>query len=161
MAVVDLLAILPFFFGFLVDLRTLRLIRTLRTLRLFKIYRYNRAMQSFAASFREVRDELYMLGVASVVILIVSSALVFECERVAQPEMFKSFGDALWWGVATLTTIGYGDKFPITAAGRLIAIGTLLMGLGVFGTFVSVVGSAFVKNLRGRSADGPPGPVQD
>jgi voltage-gated potassium channel len=165
MAVIDLLAVAPFYVGFLanahilskpiIDLRTLRLIRMLRALRLFKVYRYNHAMQSFASSFRQVKYEMHMLGVVCVVIVVMSSAAVFQFESLENSTMFATYSDALWWSVATLTTIGYGDTYPKTGAGRIVAVMTVLVGLGVFGTFVSVVGSAFVKNLKKRN--GSPG----
>lgn len=148
MAIVDLLAVLPFYLTFLVDLRSLRLLRTLRLLRLLKFYRYNEAVQTLVASFARVRWQLQVMGFAVGLVTMVSSLLIYECERDAQPIAFARFSDALWWSFATLTTVGYGDKFPITGAGRLVAVGSALAGLGIFGTFVSLVGGAFVATLQ-------------
>jgi hypothetical protein len=77
-----------------------------------------------------------------------SSSLLFECEHLAQPQVFAKFSDAVWWCITTLTTVGYGDKFPITSAGRVTATFTVVFGLGVFGTFISVIGGAFLQTHR-------------
>lgn len=151
LAIIDLLAILPFYIGFLVDLRVLRIIRTLRVLRLFKFYRYNEALRSFVVSFERVRHELYIIGVAILCLVFFSSTLEYEFERNAQPQMFARYSDAVWWSVITLTTVGYGDKYPITIGGRLVAVGTLVIGLGIFGTFLSLIGSAFMETLQSKT----------
>jgi voltage-gated potassium channel len=103
MAIVDLLAILPFYVGFMVDLRTLRLIRTLRALRLFKFYRYNAALQSFVSSFRSVWDQLQVLGIVVFLFTLLSSSVIFEFEHPVQPGVFARFSDAIWWCITTCT----------------------------------------------------------
>jgi len=148
MAIVDLLAVLPFYVGFFVDLRMLRLVRTLRILRLMKIYRYNTALQSFIKSYQSIKGELTILMIVITILVFFSATAIFEFERQAQPEVFAKYSDAIWWSVVTLTTVGYGDKFPITEAGRITAIITLVFGLGVFGTFLSLIGSAFINTMQ-------------
>lgn len=150
-AMIDLLAVLPFYFGFLVDLRALRLVRTLRILRLFKLHRYNTALRNFAFSLRSIRAQLAALGIVVLFFIVLSSSLLFEFERVAQPQAFAKYSDGLWWCITTLTTVGYGDKFPITAAGRVTATFTVVFGLGVFGTFISLIGGAFLDSHGGTS----------
>lgn len=151
MAIVDLLAILPFYVGFMVDLRVLRLIRTLRILRLFKFYRYNEALRSFVISFNKIRRELQIIGIAILFLVFLSATVEFEFERKAQPEMYAHYSDAIWWSVITLTTVGYGDKYPITVGGRITAVVTLVVGLGIFGTFLSLIGSAFIDTLQSKN----------
>lgn len=151
LAVIDLLAVLPFYVGFMVDMRVLRIVRTLRVLRLFKFYRYNEAIRSFVVSFNAIRQELYIIGVAIFFLVFFSSTLEYEFERNAQPEMFAKYSDSVWWSVITLTTVGYGDKYPVTLGGRLTAVGTLVLGLGIFGTFLSLIGNAFMETLRSRT----------
>jgi voltage-gated potassium channel len=151
MAIIDLVAVLPFYIGFMVDLRVLRLIRTLRILRLFKFYRYNEALRSFVVSFNKIRNELQVIGIAIIFLVFLSATIEFEFERAAQPEMFGKYSDAIWWSIITLTTVGYGDMFPITPGGRITAVLTLIMGLGIFGTFLSLVGSAFLETLQEKS----------
>jgi voltage-gated potassium channel len=148
MAIVDLVAVLPFYIGFMVDLRCLRLVRTLRILRLFKFYRYNEALKSFVTSFKMIRKELQVIGIAILFLVFFSATIEYEFERTAQPEMFAKYSDALWWSIITLTTVGYGDMYPITLGGRITALVTLGLGLGIFGTFLSLIGSAFMSTLQ-------------
>jgi voltage-gated potassium channel len=144
---VDLVSVAPFYVGFFVPAQYLRLIRTLRILRLFKIYRYNDALKSFVSSFAMIKKELKIIGVAILVLVFMSATAEYEFERVAQPEMFTKYSDALWWSLITLTTVGYGDMFPVTVGGRVTALVTLALGLGIFGTFLSLIGSAFMSTL--------------
>jgi len=148
LAVVDLLAILPFYLGFLFDLRSLRLLRAIRVLRLFKLYRYTDAIQSIKNAFAQVQYEFGIIGFAVLTLAWICSVAVFELERHAQPEAFSRLTDAVWYTVTTLTTVGYGDKVPITFGGRCVAIFMMVCGLGLFGTFVSLIGSAFLDELR-------------
>lgn len=150
MAIADLIAILPFYIGFMVDMRSLRLVRTLRVLRVFKLYRYNEALKSFVISFNKIKSELQIIGVAIFFLIFLSSTLEYEFERNAQPEMFARYSDAVWWSFITLTTVGYGDKYPITMGGRIVATITLTVGLGIFGTFLSLIGSAFISTFQER-----------
>jgi voltage-gated potassium channel len=152
MAIVDLVAILPFYLGFLIDLRALRLVRVLRIARLFKLYRYTSALQSISNAFFRVRYEFAVVGFAVVTLGLISSVAVYELERDAQPEVFARFSDAVWYTLSTLTTVGYGDKVPITPGGRLVASFLMIGGLALFGTFVSLIGSAFLEEIRQGAA---------
>lgn len=147
MGFVDFISVAPFYVGFLVPVQYLRMVRTLRILRLFKIYRYNDALKSFVSSFAMIKKELQIIGVAILVLVFMSATAEYEFERVAQPEMFSKYSDALWWSLITLTTVGYGDMFPITMGGRITALVTLALGLGIFGTFLSLIGSAFMSTM--------------
>src|SRR5690606_29912722 len=73
---------------------------------------------------------------------------MYEAERDVQPDKFRHMGDALWWCVVTLATVGYGDITPVTMLGRTIATLTMVVGLGIFGTFISVIGSAFITSMQ-------------
>jgi voltage-gated potassium channel len=148
MAIVDLLAILPFYVGFLVDLRALRLIRVLRIFRLFKLYRYTDALQAILNAFFRVRYEFAVMGFAVMTLGLICAVAVFEHESEAQPQAFARFSDAVWYTLTTLTTVGYGDKVPVTGGARAVASVLMIGGLGVFGTFVSLIGSAFIEEIR-------------
>lgn len=148
MAIIDLAVILPFYFSHLFDLRSLRLVRVVRMLQLLKIYRYNRAMQSFFATIHKVLPQLEIIGLVLVMVVTISSTAIYEAERDAQPDKFQSMADALWWCVVTLATVGYGDLTPITSTGRLIASITMVVGLGIFGTFISLIGGAFITAMQ-------------
>lgn len=148
MAIVDLLAVLPFYLGFLLDMRSLRLIRAGRVIRLMKLYRYTNALSSIQNAFIRVRYEFGVIGFAVFTLACLGSVAIYEAEQAAQPVMFAKLSDAAWYTVTTLTTVGYGDKVPITLAGRLIATFIMICGMGLFGTFVSLIGSAFLEELR-------------
>ena len=147
MAIVDLVALLPFYLDGLIDLRTLRL---LRAVRLFKLYRYTDALSTIRNAFHQVRYEFAVIGFAVLTLVWISAAALFELEREKQPETFARFSDSLWYTMVTVTTVGYGDKVPITAGGRFVAGFLMVAGLGLFGTFVSLIGSAFLEELRKR-----------
>ena len=153
LAVIDLLAVLPSLIGLAINFRALKLVRTLRILRLFKLYRYNTALQNVMSGFRQVKDELSVVGFVVIIMVMFSSVAIFEFEHQVQPERFRSLSDAVWWSFATLTTVGYGDLYPITMGGRIIAILTMIVGIGIFGTFISLVGSSFLTTMR----ENPPG----
>src|SRR6266540_3031114 len=148
MAIVDLLAVLPFYVGFLVDLRSLRLIRTLRVVRLFKFYRYSSALQNIGAAFHRVRHEFAVIGFALFVVGWCGALAIHEWERERQPEVFGRLTDAIWFVLVTVTTVGYGDKVPVTAEGKLIAGAIMIAGLTLFGTFISLIGGSFVEQIR-------------
>jgi voltage-gated potassium channel len=148
MAIIDLLAILPFYLGFLLDMRSLRLIRAGRVVRLMKLYRYTNALHGIQNAFLQVRYEFGIIGFAVLTLACLCSVGIYESEKIAQPQMFAKLSDAAWYTVTTLTTVGYGDKVPVTLPGRLIAVFMMICGLGLFGTFVSLIGSAFLEELR-------------
>lgn len=146
--IIDLLAVLPFYVGFFAPSGYLRTVRTLRVLRLFKLSRYNKTLCNVCRSFHTISKQLKIIGLLVAFFLIFGSTAVYECERTVQPDRFRVFSDAIWWCVITLTTVGYGDLYPVTAGGRFVAGIILVAGLGLFGTFVSLVGSAFTKAME-------------
>jgi voltage-gated potassium channel len=152
LAAIDLVAIVPSLVGLAVNLRSLKLVRILPLLWMFKFYRYNDALQRVMHGFRRVGHELAVVSFVAVIVLLASSVAMHELERQAQPEKFGRLSDALWWSFVTLTTVGYGDMYPVTAAGRIVAVITMLVGIGVLGTFLSLVGSSFLTTMR--DADG-------
>jgi voltage-gated potassium channel len=158
LALIDLLAIGPSLVGVSLNLRSLKLLRVLPLLWIFKLYRYNQALQNMATGFRRVRHELAVVGFVALVVVLSSSVAMHEFERHAQPEKFGRLSDALWWSIVTLTTVGYGDVYPVTGAGRAIAATTMLVGIGILGTFISLVGSSLVATMRasGGAERGPP-----
>jgi voltage-gated potassium channel len=159
MAVVDLLAILPFYVGFFVDLRSLRLIRTLRVLRLFKLTRHGRALDTLYNAFHRIRHEFAVIGFALFIVCWCSAVVIFELERHAEPRRFGRMSDAVWYVLVTVTTVGYGDLYPVTGCGKLVAGCTMVAGLVLFGTFISLVGGAFVEELRRSRAEPAAGPA--
>jgi len=143
-AVVDLLAILPFYIGFFVPSHHLGVIRSLRVLRLLKLTRYSLALDRFLDSFRRVKDELTIIMVFLMIVVFLGATLLYEFEHPVQPEKISCLADATWLCFITIATIGYGDIYPMTWPGRIIVMIVCVLGLGIFGSFVSLLGSSVI-----------------
>lgn len=143
--VIDLLAILPFFIGAIVDLRILRALRLLRFLRLFKLARYSASLRAFSRVLAKKREDLVITTTVGGILLLVASSLMYFAERAAQPEAFSSIPAAVWWGVITLTTVGYGDVYPVTPLGRVLGTTVAVVGIGLFALPASILASGFIE----------------
>jgi voltage-gated potassium channel len=143
--IVDLIAILPFYLTTGLDLRSLRAFRLLRLFRLLKLARYSSAMQRFHRAFLIAREELILFGAVALITLYLSAVGIYYFENQAQPETFGSVFHSLWWAIATLTTVGYGDVYPITVGGRIFTFFVLLVGLGVVAVPTGLFASALSK----------------
>ncbi len=150
---VDLIAILPFFLAFAVDLTTLRLLRLLRLARIIKLARYNTAFHRFTRALYVAKEELIIFTLASMVLLFLSAVGIYHFEHAAQPDVFRSIFDSLWWSVATLTTVGYGDIYPVTLGGKLFTFFVLMIGLGLIAVPTGIVASALSAVRQQQSAD--------
>lgn len=151
MPLIDLAAVLPFYLTFAtVDLRFLRVLRLLRILRVAKLARYSTAMQTLGRVLVKKREELSVTLLALLVLLVVASVLMYHAERGAQPEAFASVPAAMWWAVATLTTVGYGDVYPVTALGRLLGAVIAVLGIGMFALPAGILGGAFMEEVSAR-----------
>ncbi|HUU48842.1 MAG TPA: ion transporter [Nitrosopumilaceae archaeon] len=149
MMLVDLAAILPFFLPFVVtDVRFIRIIRLLRLFRLFKLARYSDPMQTLGDVFKSKAGDLAVAFFILFIVLIFASSLMYYAENEAQPDAFSSIPTAMWWGIVTLTTIGYGDVYPITLYGKLIASGVAVIGIAVYAIPAGIMASAFTEELR-------------
>jgi len=146
--VIDLVAILPTLLG--LDLRALRAVRLIRLLRVLKITRAH-ALSRFAKALWSVRDEGLIFLLSTVLVLYLAAAGIYHFEHEAQPEAFGSIPESLWWAVATLTTVGYGDTYPITAGGRLFTALVLLCGMGIVAVPAGLVATALTK--AGQTAE--------
>ncbi len=158
LGVIDLLAILPFYISCgVVDLRSVRVFRLLRLLRLAKLHRYGSAWQRLRTAFTDIRDELVVYFGLTVALLYLASVGIYYCEHDAQPEAFRSVFHAMWWAVCTLTTVGYGDIYPVTAAGKLFTFVILVLGLSVVAVPSGLIASAMVKQSpKPDESDGSP-----
>lgn len=128
---IDLAAILPFLLSARLDLRCLRALRFLRFFRVLKIARYSRAVRRFQVAFRRVREELVLFFFSTCLLLYIAAVGIHYFEHDAQPEVFQSVPHSLWWAVATLTTVGYGDIYPVITGGRFFTFVVLMIGLGI------------------------------
>lgn len=143
--VIDFLAILPFFLSTTMDLRSLRAFRIFRIFRAFKLVRYNKALNRFAIAAKIVKEEIILFLIVTGIFLFLASAGIYYFENEAQPEVFSSVFHSAWWAVVTLTTVGYGDVYPITAGGKIFTFLILMIGVGIVTIPAGLVASALTK----------------
>lgn len=143
--IIDILAILPFFAFGRIDLRFLRAFRIFRIFRALKIIRYNKALRRFHLAFVIIKEELVLFLLCTILMIFIASAGIYYFENTAQPETFKSIFHSAWWSIVTLTTVGYGDVYPITLGGRIFTFFVLLIGVGLVTIPAGLVASALSK----------------
>lgn len=155
LAFVDLLAVLPFYLPLIiaVDGRFLRMLRLFRIVRIFKMGRYSQAFNMITRVVNKRREELLVTLTIVFVMLILASSLMYYVENKAQPDAFKSIPETMWWGVATLTTVGYGDMYPITPLGKLLGAFIAILGVGIFALPAGIIASGFDAEIRRRDQD--------
>ena len=142
---IDLFAILPFYLSFGLDLRSLRVLRMFRLFRLLKLVRYNRAMRHFAKAMLLAKEQIILFMGVTLVLIYFAAIGIYYFENEAQPEHFSSIFDSLWWSIVTLTTVGYGDVYPITVGGRIFTFFILLIGLGIVAIPTGIISSSLTK----------------
>ncbi|MEO6489882.1 MAG: ion transporter [Ferruginibacter sp.] len=148
-ALIDLLAILPFyihvFVGF--DLRVLRIFRLLRFLRLFRLTAYMQSAQMVKNVFRKRASELKVCMVLILFFIMIASCLLYFAEHAAQPKIFSSIPATFWWAVVTATSVGYGDMVPITALGKTFSGILSLSGLAIFALPAGIITAGFLEEI--------------
>ncbi len=140
--IIDLLAIAPFYLSIGLDLRSMRSLRLLRIFRVFKLVRYNKALKRFNRAIGIAREEIVIFLSAAILLIYLTAVGIYFFEHDAQPDKFSSIFDSLWWAVVTLTTVGYGDAYPITLGGRAFTVVMLLLGLGIVAIPTGLLASA-------------------
>ncbi len=143
--IIDALAILPFYLSFGVDLRSIRAFRLFRLFRVFKLARYSQAVQRFHRALLIAREEAVLFMFVTTLLLYFAAVGIYYFENQAQPEVFSSVFHSLWWAVTTLTTVGYGDTYPVTVGGRIFTFFVLLIGLGVVSFPAGLVATSLSK----------------
>ncbi len=146
--IIDLLAILPFYLSFGIDLRSLRALRFLRLFRVLKLVRYNKAMKHFSKAIKLAKEEILLFLFITLILIYFSAVGIYYFENQAQPEHFSSIFDSLWWSIITLTTVGYGDVYPITVGGRIFTFFMLMIGLGIVAIPTGIISSALTKSIE-------------
>jgi voltage-gated potassium channel len=143
--IIDLLAILPFYLSLGFDLRSVRALRLLRLFRILKIARYNAAVERFKRAVLIAREEVILFLSVAGILLYLSAVGIHYCERDAQPEKFGSLLDCMWWAIITLTTVGYGDVYPVTAAGKVFTFVILTIGISIVALPAGIIASALTE----------------
>ena len=152
MAIIDLLAVLPFFllhFG-LLNVQELSLLKTLRLLRVFKLTRYSQTMLLLQQVLKDNRQIFSATLAILLVLMLIAACGIYLFEREAQPIAFGNIPAAMWWSFATLTTVGYGDVTPITVGGRIFGAGITVLSVGMVALPAGILASSFSEQVRNR-----------
>lgn len=144
--IVDLLAILPvLLLPAASGVRVVRLLRVFRLMRLFKLSRYTGAIRLFQVALSDIREELVLFLVFTVMVVLTLAFGIYHFENPVQPEYFRSVPASLWWAIVSLTSVGYGDAFPITTGGKIFTSFMLLVGMGVVSVPSALLAAALSK----------------
>ena len=149
MALIDLFAILPFYIPLVIpiDLRILRILRVVRLLRIFKVNRYTNALNTVATVLKNKSNQLISSMLIVALLMLISSIIMYNVENPAQPEVFTNAFSGLWWAVATFTTVGYGDIYPITAFGKVLSAIIALLGIGLVAVPTGIISAGFIEQI--------------
>lgn len=149
MTIIDLLAILPFYLPFLgIDLRSIRVLRLLRIFRVAKVGRYYSSLNLIKQVFSSKKEELVLTSALLVGLLVISASVLYYCENESQKDVFSSIPATMWWSVATLTTVGYGDMYPKTLLGKICASIISVLGIGMCALPTGILGAGFVEAIQ-------------
>ena len=147
---VDLISILPFYLQSIFPYLDLRILRTLRLLRILKLSYYNSAFKDLFEAIFEERKSFYAASYLFIVVLIVSSSLIYFAEHKVHPTGFQSIPGSMYWALITLTTVGYGDITPVTGIGQFIAMLSAVFGVVVVALITGIVASSFNSQMERR-----------
>jgi voltage-gated potassium channel len=147
---VDFLAIAPAYVALFMPFADLRMLRIFRLLRLLKIARYSPALATFGHVIVSERRALFGTLILLLCVMCFTAEAMYLVEGEVQPKIFGTLPDAMWWAIATLTTVGYGDAVPTTALGKIVAGMTMIMGLGLFALPVGIVVTSFINEIHRR-----------
>ena len=149
MAILDLVTILPSLTvlnnGFRL-LKLVRLFRTLRALRVFKTFRYSKNIQLVLSVFKKQKEILMVVFMMAVGYVLIAALVIFNVE----PDSFNTFFDAAYWATVSLTTMGYGDIYPVTVAGRVVTMASSVMGIAIIALPAGIITSGFMDELQSR-----------
>lgn len=142
---VDLAAILPFYITTGVDARSIRALRLIRLFRIMKLTKFNDALRKYRYAFKDTREEFAICGFTAFIVIYLSSMLIWHFENPVQPEAFSSVFTSMWWTLCTITTVGYGDVYPITTGGRILTSFVLVAGIGIVSVSSGLLAAALTK----------------
>ncbi len=162
MAIIDLFAILPFYIPFFLpfDLRFMRILRLTRTLRILKLNRYSKSLQLLGKILSNKKADLLITLFVTFIMIIFASSAMYYLETDVQPEQFPNIIAAFWWAIATLTTVGYGDVYPVTILGKILSGIIALLGVGLVALPTGIVSSGFIEELEKTTSKSKPATVK-
>ena len=145
--IIDLLAVVVGIAA-LPQFTSLRLFRLLQLVRLLKLVRFSQSLADLGRAFSTMRDEIVLFFSLTGILVFLAAFGAYHFEHETQPEEFSHMGDALWWAVATLTTVGYGDIYPVTIGGKIMTAVVVICGLGIVAAPAGIVAQAMASALR-------------
>ncbi len=155
MAIIDLLAILPFYLPFLIpyDLRFIRILRLVRIFRLLKLAKYSQSLKLLEKVFFNKKEELIITLTIAVILLVLASSTIYFIENEAQPGVFSSIPAAMWWSIGATTRLGAGSMNPVTNIGMIVGSLIALLGLGVFALPAGILASGLIEEMQTKKND--------
>ena len=149
MSLVDLFAVLPFYLAFVhTDLRFIRALRLFRIFRVAKLGRYSSSVRLFGRVFKNKKEELVITAMVMILLIVIASSFMYFAENEAQPDKFPDIPSTMWWSVVTLTTVGYGDVYPVTGLGKFFASIISILGIGMFALPTGILAVSFVEEIQ-------------
>ena len=143
--IIDFIAIVPLFLMFVVDLRAIRVFRIFRLMRVLKLAGHMKALKSFGEALNQSKEQLVVFFTVALIFLYLAAIGIYHFEHEAQPEKFQSVFHCLWWAVSTLTTVGYGDIYPITVGGKVFASLIVFLGIGIVAAPAGIIAAALTS----------------
>ncbi|MCP4138665.1 MAG: ion transporter [bacterium] len=152
MAMIDLFAIIPFYLPMIItiDLRFLRILRLTRLFRIFKLNRHTNSLKLIGRVLKKQKEELFITIFITFLLLLIASTLMYYIENEAQPKAFPDILSSFWWAIATLTTVGYGDVFPVTGLGKFLSGIIALLGVGIVALPTGIISSGFMDEINSK-----------
>jgi voltage-gated potassium channel len=154
-ALIDLIAVAPFYLPMLipVDLIFMRALRLLRLFRLLKLGRYSDSIRTMGAVLKAKKEPIAISATMSAILLLVASSLMYFIENVVQPGAFSSIPATMWWAVETMTTVGYGDIYPETPAGKVLAGIIAVLGISLFILPAGIIATGYAEEIQKKKDD--------
>lgn len=154
LGIIDLISIIPSLLPtMIIDLRILRLIRAVRVLRIFKIKSSSTSLIALLNVFKRERDILITTFLSAALIILLAGITVYSVESTVQPDVFTNIPQSIWWAIATMTTVGYGDIYPITILGKIIATALIFVGIGIVAIPSSIISAGFLYEMQQRAGE--------
>ncbi len=149
---IDLIALFPLLIHASASVRVVRLVRVLRVIRLLKITRYSIALDNYGQALKLIAAEVALFTIVALVFVISFAFVIYEVEHEVQPEVYRNIFDSFWWATISLTSVGYGDIYPVTVVGRLLTLVMVLTGMGIVAVPTALLASA-LSRVRALNRD--------
>jgi voltage-gated potassium channel len=153
-SLIDLISLLPFYFLLInINIKILRILRLIRIFSILKMNRYSKAISTVGQVIKNKAAQLLSSFFVVVLLIIFSSVLMYFIEHDAQPGVFDNAFSGLWWAIATLTTVGYGDIYPITILGKILGTFIAMLGIGLVAIPTGIISAGFIEQMNNKNED--------